>query len=214
MKVRSIWMVLAALVWSLSPLASIQSPVMAQEEAPAAEAPASQDDLMTEAQLAEVLVNVLGLAPMLPPNPKAADMFAILLQNGISPKDGWNPDNNVTLGNLARIMVQSMGDADKIENPEDDASWVEYLKSVGVEFGTIEEAIDRTEPLADPVALEAIETSTDPLRKESYIRPTDDQQLGADLQPYRRLISKSDLERLFPQPEPPQPPPPPPVTPN
>src|SRR5690606_12774847 len=92
---------------------------------------ASEDELMTEGQLAEMLINVLGLASMLPPNPQVNDQVALLLQNGIAPKDGWNPENLVTIGNLARIMVQAMGDASKVENPESDASWVDYLKSIG-----------------------------------------------------------------------------------
>lgn len=163
---------------------------------------------MTEEELADMLVNVLGLAALLPPNPQLADVFGILLQNGIAPKDGWNSTNLVTVGNLARIMVQSMGQADKVENPDDDKSWVDYLKSIGVEFGTVDEAISQTETMTDPVALQAVEVSTDPLRKVPSIRPADEQQLGADLQSFRRLLSKEDVIRILsqpPQPEPPQP---------
>ncbi|HMP89061.1 MAG TPA: hypothetical protein PJ991_02610 [Kiritimatiellia bacterium] len=174
---------------------------------------AGADELMTEGQLAELLVNVLGLANMLPPNPQMADQLAILLQNSISPKDGWNPENLVTLGNLARIMVQAMGDASKVENPESDKSWVDYLKSVGVEFGTIEEAIDQMDPMSQAVALQAVEVSTDPLRKVPFIRPADEQQLGADLQFFNRLISVAEVKAKFVTPPTPIPPRPPPVTP-
>lgn len=197
---------------SLSPLAThFQGVAMAQKDSPA------EQDLMTENQLANMLINVLGMASMLPPNSQPADQYAILLQNGIMPKDGWNPTNNVTIGNLARIMVQSLGDSDKIENPESDKSWVDYLKSIGVEFGTIEEAVAQIDPKSDIVALKAVEVSTDPLRKAALNRPTDEQQLGADLQFYNRVVSRADVLKVFPQPEPVPPPAPPkprPVTPN
>lgn len=189
------------------------SPVAATVGGTAYANEASEDELMTEGQLAEMLVNVLGLAPMLPPNPQANDQIALLLQNGISPKDGWNPENLVTIGNLARIMVQAMGDTAKVENPESDASWVDYLKSIGVEFGTIEEAIDQMDPMGQPVGLQAVEVSTDPLRKVPFIRPADEQQLGADLQFFNRLISVAEVKAIFVQPPKPTPPQPPPVTP-
>lgn len=203
---------LTVFTFSFSPLAtSFQGVAMAQEEA------AADQDLMTEGQLAEMLINVLGMATMVPPNAQPADIYAILLQNGITPKDGWNPTNNVTIGNLARIMVQCLGDADKIENPESDKSWVDYLKSIGVEFGTIEDAVAQIDTKNDVVALKAVEVSTDPLRKAALIRPVDEQQLGADLQFFNRTLSKEDVLKLFPQPEPVPPPAPPkprPVTPN
>ena len=210
MKYRAGWIVMTAFVLALSPMATFLN-----GSAKAAEA--AKDELMTEAQLAEMLVNVLGMANSLPPNPKPADQMAILLQNDIVPKNGWNPTNLVTIGTLARIMVQSIGDTDKIENPESDKSWVDYLKSIGVEFGTVEEAIAQIDPKQDIVALKAVEVSTDPLRKAPLINPADEQQLGADLTFFTRAISRAEVEALFPQPEPVPPPAPPkprPVTPN
>lgn len=185
---------------------------------PATPAPegAPEADYMTEEQLAEALVNVLGLASLLPPNPQLADKYGILLQNEILPRDGWNPENVVTVGNLARILVQAMGQQKNVENPEDDASWVDYLASMGIVIGTIEEALDAVPVINQPVAIRAVEVSTDPLRRIPFIRPADEQQLGADLQNFRRLISAAGIEELFqiitaPVTTPPSPPP---VTPN
>lgn len=218
MKVRSLWIVLMAFLVTLSPVALTLNHQVYAEEAAAEAAPAegssAEDNLMNEEQLANMLVNVLGLGTMLPPNPQLTDVFGILLQNGISPKDGWNPTNYVSEATMARIMVQAMGDADKVENPDSDASWVEYLKSIGVEFATIEDAVEQTEVLSDPVALQAVEASTDPLRKVPSIRPVDEQQLGADLQTFRRLLSEEDVARIFAQPPQPEPPQPEPATPN
>jgi len=211
MKYRVGLVAMTAITLVLSPIAASVGGTSYAQETGTGEAGA--DELMTEGQLAELLINILGLASMLPPNPQMADQIAILEQNGISPKDGWNPENLVTIGNLARIMVQAMGDADKVEDPDSDKSWVDYLKSIGVEFGTVEDAIDQMDPIDQAVALQAIEVSTDPLRKVPFIRPTDEQQLGADLQFFNRLISAAEVKAIFVKPPVPIPPKPPVVTP-
>jgi len=140
MKYRVGWIVLMVATMGLSPLATVfTGSVYAQAEQTITQHVSSVEspgdgDVMTEGQLAEILVNVLGMAAMLPPNAQQADVIGILLQNGISPRDGWSPANVVTLGNLARILVQAMNASHHIENPEDDASWVNYLSSVGIDF--------------------------------------------------------------------------------
>jgi len=222
MNVRSLWISLIAFMVTLSPVALTLSQQVYAEEAPAAETPAAapaegstaEDNVMNEEQLAKMLVNVLGLAAMLPPNPQQADVFGILMQNEVVPQNGWNATNLVTEATVARVLVQSMGDADKVENPDDPKSWIDYLKSIGIEFASIEDALEQTEPMTDPVALQAVEVSTDPLRKVPSIRPADEQQLGADLQSFRRLLSAEDVANIFAQPEPPEPPQPEPATPN
>jgi len=218
MNVRSLWITLIAFMVTLSPIALTLNQAVYAEDAPAAEATPegspAEDNVMNEEQLANMLINVLGLAALLPPNPQQADVFGILLQNEIVPKNGWDATNLVTEATVARILVQSLGDADKVEKPDEDKSWVEYLKSIGIEFGSIEDAVDQANTLTDPVALQAVEVSTDPLRKVPSIRPADEQQLGADLQSFRRLLSAEDVANIFAQPEPPVPPRPEPATPN
>lgn len=140
-----------------------------------------QDKLVNEGELAQWLVRVLGLSRFLPASPTDLDCFAILMQNNIMPKDGWKQDRDVTMGNLARVMVLALGKQGEVENPDNDESWVDYLKSAGIDFGTIGEAVDNLEPLPQPVGTEAIVVSTDPLGKLSRINPPDNQQLGADL---------------------------------
>lgn len=149
-----------------------------------------EEQVMFEGELARLLVEVLGLAPMLPANPTDNDAFAILLANGVVPAAGWQAENPVTMATLARVLVQAMGRADEVENPEDDASWVDFLAGIGVEFGTVFDALAQAEPLAQPLAPAAIEVSTDPLESAGYIRQTGEQQLGADLQPIRQPIQR------------------------
>lgn len=177
----------------------------AEGKAKAKPKPAAEEKakLVTEGELAQWLVRVLGLARFLPAAPTDLECFQILMQNNIAPADGWKQDRTVLSGNLARIIVQALGKQAEVQNPEDDQSWVNYLKGIGIEFGTIGEAIENLEPLPQPVGPEAIVTSTDPLGKLSRINPPDDQQIGADLSTLGRIFSRVQ-----------QPPGPPPMTPQ
>lgn len=168
-----------------------------------------QQDLVTEGEFAKWLVQVLGLSRLLPPTPTENECFQVLLQNNISPKDGWNPDNVVTLGNLARIVVQALGKQGEVDNPDSDQSWITYLKSIGIEFGTIGEAVENLGLLSTAYAAEAVVVSTDPLGKIARFRPVDEQQLGTDIHGISR-----PPELQVTEPEPPQQPPAPRRTPR
>ena len=175
--------------------------------------------LVTEGEFAQWLVRVLGLSRFLPAAPTDLECFQVLMQNGISPKQGWSQERTVTMGNLARVIVLALGKQAEVQNPDDDESWVNYLKSVGIDFGTIGEAVENLEPLPQPVGPEAIVTSTDPLGKLSRINPPDNQQIGADLSTLGRVSGRVLTERDLPQippiiNRPSRPPEPPPMTPN
>jgi hypothetical protein len=187
-----------------------------QEPAPAEE----QAQLVTEGEFAQWLVRVLGLSRFLPAAPTDLECFQILMQNGIMPRDGWQQDRPVTVGNLARVIVLALGKQAEVENPDDDDSWIAYLKSAGIDFGTIGEAIENLEPLPQPVGHEAIVTATDPLAKLARINPPDNQQIGADLSTLGRIsgrvIRQGDLPPIEQEIRRPtvRPPEPPEMTPN
>lgn len=164
---------------------------------------------VTEAEFAKWLVNVLGLARGLPAGPSEAACFTSLLQNGITPKVGWNPTNIVTMGTLARVVVQSMRKQAEVKNPEDDNSWIQYLRSNNIELVSVGQALDSLGPIDPAYLTRAAVTSTDPLSKRAHIRPLDEQQLGTDLQPIRL----PDILRVFSI-IPGMPKPPPPMTPS
>lgn len=157
-----------------------------------------QAKLVNEGELAQWLVRVLGLSRFLPAAPSDLDCFQLLMQNGIMPKNGWQQDNTVTMGNLARVIVLSLGKQSEVENPDNDESWVDYLKSAGIDFGTIGEAVENLEPLPQPVGTEAIIISTDPLGKLARINPPDDQQLGADLSTLGHISQRHVTHRDLP----------------
>jgi len=107
--------------------------------------------LVTDAELAQWLVRVLGLSRFLPASPTELECFQILMQNNISPSDGWQKDRTVTMGELARVIVQGLGRQAEVDNPDNDASWINFLKEIGIDFGTIGEAVSNLEPLPQPV---------------------------------------------------------------
>lgn len=154
-------------------------------DAKKSEAPKSQTQLVTEGEFAHWLVQVLGLSRFLPAAPSDQECFTILLQNSITPKDGWNSTNTVTRGTLARVTVQSMGKANEVKDPTKDESYIEYLRGIGIEIGTIGEAVENLDMLNDPLAEVAVSVETDPLAKKARIRPTGEQQLGADMSTFR-----------------------------
>lgn len=180
-------------------------PVFAQEEAvqeekaPAAEAsPAIEalDDaeerakLVNDGELAQWLVRVLGLARFLPAAPTDLECFQILMQNNIVPADGWQNNRTVTMGVLARVVVQGLGRQGEVSNPADDASWIDFLKEIGIDFGTIGEAVNNLDPLPQPLGPEAVITSTDPLGKLQRINPPDNQQIGVDFSSIGRIFTQ------------------------
>ncbi len=159
--------------------------------------------LVMEGELAQWLVRVLGLARFLPAAPTDLECFQILMQNNIQPADGWKQDSTVTMGTLARVVVQGLGRQSEVANPREDASWISFLKEIDVDFGTIGAAMENLDPLPQPVGAEAVVTSTDPLGKLQRINPPDNQQLGVDLSAMGRIFTQVTLPNR-----------PPPLTPN
>lgn len=175
--------------------------------------------LVSEGEFAKWLVQVLGISRFLPPNPSELECFNVLLQNEIAPRDGWNSTNVVTRATLARVIIQSLSRQDEVKDPDSDASWIEYLKEVGIDISTIGAAVENLDILDSTLANEAVVISSDPLNKIHKIRVTDDQQLGADLSGITRIFVQAEETPPPPTPRPPAPAPrptprPPPLTPN
>ena len=100
----------------------LASPAWAQGEG-------SEGAEVTQLELADILVNVMGLSRFLPGDPTAQERFAALMTNGVVPEGGWKADEVVTKAVLARVVVQAMGRANEVENPKDPASWVAFARS-------------------------------------------------------------------------------------
>ena len=186
---KKVWL---SLLMSSVLLASTPAWVQAAEEEGSRKKASTEEraKLVTDGELAQWLVRVLDLSRFLSAAPTELECFQILMQNNITPSDGWQKDRTVTMGELARVIVQGLGRQAEVENPENDASWINFLKEIGIDFGTIGEAVANLEPLPQPVGPEAIVTSTDPLSKLQRINPPDNQQIGADLSTLGRVSSQ------------------------
>lgn len=180
-------------------------PAVAAPAKPAA--PAAKAQLATEGQYGAWLVQVLGLSRFVSAAPTPQECFAVLLQNQITPKNGWNATSVVSRATLARTVVQALGQQSQIKDTNNDGEWIDYLKKIGFEFATLGEALKQLDPLDAALGNAAVAVSTDPLGKTHRIRPTDDQQLGADLSTIRRVLAFIE-EQPAPTPTPtPRPPP-------
>ncbi len=146
----------------------------------------------TQCDLAKMLVEVLGLARFLPAAPSCQQAFAILLDNGISPLDGWDEAALVVKGDLARVIVQALKKQMEVKNPDDPKSWIEYLKSIGIPIDSVGEAVSYVGPLSEPVAPNVMQATTDPLRKRHKFDPLDETQYGVDMAALVRILSEME----------------------
>jgi hypothetical protein len=165
-------------------------------------APAAKAQLATEGQYGMWLVQVLGLSRFVSAAPTPQECFAVLLQNQIAPKAGWNATSVVSRATLARTVVQALGQQSQIKDPNNDGEWIDYLKKIGFEFATLGEALKQLDPLDAALGNVAVAVSTDPLGKIHRIRPTDDQQMGADLSTIRRVLTFIEEQPTPPAPTP------------
>ena len=136
---------------------------------------------VTQVELARLLVNMTGLSDNLSANPTAAEMFAALMASGVAPADGWKGSQVVTRADLARVIVQAIGDADEVSNPDDPKAWIDYLKSIGVPIDTIGQAMANAEPKGDKIAANpAFGSTVDPINRPGPRRLPDSDQFGTD----------------------------------
>jgi len=148
---------------------------------------------VTQAELAQLLVQVLGLSRFLPASPSDQQCFAMLLNNGISPADGWNPDKPVIKADLARVIVQAMKKQGDIKHPDDPKEWIDYLKEQGVPLDAVGETASYVDPLAEPVAVHVASPQVDPLVKRHKFNPIDETQYGVDMAYVVRVLSQFEF---------------------
>ena len=123
---------------------------------------------ITQADLAKQLVKSLGIASELPATASDAEVFALLMQNGIVPADGWDASAPVTKAVLARLLVQALGAQDTVENPADDASWLAALENQGISLdGPVGQTVTDLEAIPPAVAANLGRSSVDPMVSEA-----------------------------------------------
>ncbi|MDY0145873.1 MAG: hypothetical protein RBS84_07810 [Kiritimatiellia bacterium] len=180
------------LVYMLAGLMMATTVAMAQgrKKAEADQAQASQP--VTHPQLAELLVRALGLVRFLPNAATAQQQFAVLMQNGISPQDGWKLDAVVTKADLSRVIVQALRMDDQVENPNDPQAWINLLKELGISIDRLSETIQSVEVLPDALGQDVTMSSTDPLIEgKPFVHST--VQYSVDLNLVVRVLTEMEM---------------------
>lgn len=167
---------------------------------PPAEAPKAAQ--VTHGELAQLLIQVLGLGRFLPASPSNKQCYEVLLSNAISPLGGWEEGKIVTRADLARVIVQGMKRQNEVKNPDNPESWINFLKGIGVPIETVGESVTYLEPLAEPVAPNVVSARTDPLSKRHMFNPLDETQYGVDMEYVMRILSRVEFEAPEFQPRP------------
>lgn len=95
------------------------------------------------------------------------ELFALLTKEGIYPKEGWECDKVLTVGDFARVITQVLenkGKAILVENREDDQAFIDYLKGEGYSLDSIDDTLGTIGTLADQSNQAAAvgENTTDP----------------------------------------------------
>lgn len=180
------------LVYMLAGLMMATTVAMAQgrKKAEADQAQASQP--VTHPQLAELLVRALGLVRFLPNAATAQQRFDVLMQNGISPQDGWKLDAVVTKADLSRVIVQALRMDDQVENPNDPQAWINLLKELGISIDRLSETIQSVEVLPDALGQDVTMSSTDPLIEgKPFVHST--VQYSVDLNLVVRVLTEMEM---------------------
>ena len=186
---KRILVLMLAVMMAAVPAALAQGKAKAKAEAKKAEA--SQP--VTHPQLAERLVQALGLVRFLTAAPTAQQMFDVLMQNGISPQDGWKLDAVVTKADLARVIVQAMRMEDAVENPNDPQAWLNVLKEQGIALDRLSETIQSVETLPEGMGQDIELQSTDPLVRDVKFAPGSALQYTVDLNMITRVFSEMEM---------------------
>ena len=127
----------------------------------------SSQPVVTQAMLAEELAKALGLMTALPTGDTDQQRFAVMMQNGICPKDGWVADKVVTKADLARVLVQAMGLEDEVENPDDIGSWIRVLQDHDISLDShVGQTVMDMEAIPIVVSRDYMFSSVDPLVKD------------------------------------------------
>lgn len=171
-------------------MASTAAMAQGRRKADADQAQTSQP--VTHPQLAELLVKALGLIRFLPTAPSSQQMFTVLMQNGISPQDGWKLDAIVTKADLARVIVQALRAEDRVENPNDPQAWINVLKEMGISIDRLSETIQSVEMLPEAMGQDVTLQSTDPLVYGMNFAPST-VQYSVDLRLVVRVLSEMEM---------------------
>lgn len=139
---------------------------------------------ITQAEFARLLVRVLGLGKYVAPGAGDFQYFEVLAQNGIYPKDNWEPDANLDKGVLARLMVQSLGLAGEVEDIDDYQACIAKLQEMNISVAASSGALAkiRAKDRFEETTPNTIGRQIDPILRHDMraFNPEDEPTGGAD----------------------------------
>ena len=160
---KSLWMCLLLLILAV-PSAYAAEPGGGEEEPPAEDAePAVEEEPMTQAELAAVIIRMLGLASEVDEN-IGTDKLSFRSDNselaythactvrGICPLGGWKPKEKVTLEVVAVVVTQALGLLDKVENPDRWEDYAAVLEAFDLELTSVRDVLSEIE-VVNPVVI-------------------------------------------------------------
>lgn len=169
------------MVLLVAALMGVSTAAMAADGGAAAPAGDQKPNLMTQGELAQLLVKKLGLYRFLSANPSDLECIMLLSQNGIfpspnlvpteqNPTPGWNldPSKEVSLADLAVILVRALRLEDRVQGDvADPQNWLNVLKDVQVPTDTVGAGVASLMPLADAlIGLPFQQMTQDPINKQ------------------------------------------------
>jgi hypothetical protein len=175
-----VWISVAAGLMVSSGFAGAQDPAPAAATT-AVTAPAEQaPKLMTQGELAQLLVKKLGLYRIVPANPSDLECIGALVANGIFPSatlsgkgNGWNSTAEVAPMDVVRLLVRALGLSGQIQDPANDQQWMDVLKTAEVSTETVGAGVSALRPFSEILtAVPLFQVTQDPLDKR-YIPESD-----------------------------------------
>lgn len=144
----------------------------------------ADSNVVTQAELARMLVRVMGLGRFVDPGASDYKYFEILSQNMVFPKDNWDADAPVEKGLLARLMVMALRMTDRVEDLDDYQACIMALKEANIPIDTVGMALANTKGWTRTSQLtnNTIGPQIDPIvrREPMSFNPSDEPTGGAD----------------------------------
>ncbi len=160
---KSPWIWLLLLMLAV-PSAYAAEPAGTDEEPPAEDAePVVEEEPMTQAELAAIIIRMLGLASEVDEN-IGTDKLSFRIDNselafthactvrGICPLGGWKPKEKVTLEVLAVVVTQALGLVGKVENPDNWEDYAAVLEALDLPLTSIRDVLSEIE-VVNPVVI-------------------------------------------------------------
>ncbi len=101
--------------------------------------PPAEESSINQGALAVILAHKLGLAGGLPVNTTPDNAINMLMQAGISPREGWDAGADVTQGTLAYLLASVLGLS--VTDWNDDTSVVEACIAANIDFTSVGTAL-------------------------------------------------------------------------